>query len=123
MPDAIPADLPTWDLGDLYASPDSPAIAADLDRAEADARAFAQARAGTLAAASGGSLAEAISEYERIEEVLGRVMSYAQLLFSGDSNDPAIGRFYQSMSERVTAISSQLIFFTLELNRLDDAAL
>ncbi len=55
--------------------------------------------------------------------MLGRVMSYAQLLFAGDSTDPAIGRFYQSMNERVTAISSDLIFFTLEMNRLDDAAL
>jgi oligoendopeptidase F len=50
-------------------------------------------------------------------------MSYAQLLFSGDSNNPAIGRFYQSMNERVTAIRSDLLFFTLELNRLDDAVL
>jgi oligoendopeptidase F len=116
-------DLPSWDLTDLYASPDSPALAADLDRAETDARAFAAARAGTLGAATGASLAKAISEYERIEEILGRVMSYAQLLFAGDSNDPNLGRFYQSMSERVTAISSHLIFFSLELNRLDDAVL
>ena len=50
-------------------------------------------------------------------------MSYAQLLFSGDSTNAEIGRFYQTVSERVTAISSHLIFFTLELNRLDDAAL
>ena len=51
------------------------------------------------------------------------LMSYAQLLFSGDSPTPRIGRFYQSINERVTAISSHLIFFTLELNRLDEAAL
>jgi oligoendopeptidase F len=76
-----------------------------------------------LAAASGRVLAGAIAEYEVIEEILGRVMSYAQLLFSGDSTDAVIGKFYQSMSERVTAISAQLIFFTLELNRLEDAAL
>ena len=50
-------------------------------------------------------------------------MSYAQLLFAGNSTDPAIGRFYQTVRERVTAISSHLIFFTLELNRLDDAVL
>ena len=60
-------------------------------------------------------------EYERIEEVLGRAMSYAQLLFSGDAQDAANGRFYQTMQERVTAIGSHLLFFTLELNRLDDA--
>ncbi len=125
MPKAISeaGALPGWDLGDLYPSPDSPAIARDLDRAEADARAFATAHAGRLALHSAAVLAGAIADYERIEETLGRAISYAQLLFSGDSNDPAIGRFYQSMNERVTAISTHLLFFTLELNRLEEAAL
>ena len=116
-------ELPTWTLADLYPSPDSPDLQADLARAGADAKAFAAAHAGKLAALSGAALAEAIADYERIEETLGRIMSYAQLLFAGDSTDAAIGRFMQSMNERVTAISSGLIFFTLELNRLDDAAL
>jgi oligoendopeptidase F len=125
MPDATTGayGLPSWDLRDLYPSPDSPAIARDLDRAEADARAFAAAHAGRLEAHSGAALAEAIADYERIEEVLGRAMSYAQLLFSGDSNDPAVGRFYQSMSERITTISTHVLFFALELNRLEEAAL
>jgi oligoendopeptidase F len=117
------AGLPTWDLTDLYPGPDSAELAADLDRAEQAAHAFETTHIGRLGAMAGADLAAAITAYEGIEEVLGRVMSYAQLLFSGDSNDPAIGRFYQSMSERVTVISSHLIFFTLELNRLDDAAL
>ena len=115
--------LPVWDLRDLYPSPDSPEIARDLDHAEAAARAFAAAHTGRLAGYPGAALAGAIAEYERIEEVLGRAMSYAQLLFSGDSSDPAIGRFYQSMNERVTAVSTHLLFFTLELNRLDPPAL
>jgi oligoendopeptidase F len=117
------ADLPIWDLADLYPGPDSAELAADLDRADRLAQDFAAAHAGRLGTLSGSALAACIAGYEGIEEILGRVMSYAQLLFSGDSNDPAIGRFYQSMNERVTVISSHLIFFTLELNRLDDAVL
>ena len=116
-------DLPRWDLTDLFPSPDSPALAAALDGAERDAAAFATAYAGKLATLSGADLAGAIAACERIEEVLGRVMSYAQLLFSGDSTDAAIGQFYQSMNERVTAISSHMIFFPLELNRHDETAL
>ncbi len=116
-------ELPAWDLSDLYPGPDSPALARDLDHAEAEARAFAAAHAGRLSRASSRELAAAIAEYERIEERLGRLASYAQLLFSGDSTDAAIGQFYQTVTERVTAISSHLIFFTLELNRLDDAVL
>ena len=112
--------LPAWDLSDLYASPEDPALAADLDRAEAAARGFAERHAGRLGALSGDALAAAIAEYERIEETLGKAMSYAQLVFAGDAQDPANGRFYQTVQERVTAISSHLVFFTLELNRLED---
>lgn len=115
--------LPVWDLSDLYAAPDDQRLKADLDRVEAEAKAFEAAHAGKLATLSGDALAAAISEYERMEEVLGRAISYAQLIFSGDAQDAANGRFYQSMQERITAISSCMIFFTLELNRLEDAAL
>ncbi len=113
--------LPVWDLSDLYASPEDPRLAADLDRAEEQGKGFAGRLSGKLAGLSGDALAEAIAEYERIEEVLGRAMSYGQLIFAGDATDPANGRFYQTLQERVTAISSHLLFFTLELNRLEDA--
>lgn len=116
-------NLPSWDLRDLYPAPENPAVEADFHRAETAARAFAQAHQGKLASMSGSVLAAVIGEYERIEEMLGRLMSYAQLLFSGDSTNPEVGRFYQTVSERVTAISSHLLFFSLELNRLDDALL
>eukprot|EP01037_Dinobryon_pediforme_P005973 gene5973-6045_t len=123
MADAHSAALPSWDLRDLYPAPDSAELTADLAEADRAARAFQSARSGRLAQSSGRALAQAIGEYERIEEILGRVMSYAQLLFSRDSSDPAVGQFMQSMSERVTGISANLIFFTLELNRIDDAVL
>jgi oligoendopeptidase F len=115
--------LPAWDLSDLYPGPESAELARDLANAEREAEMFAARYAGRLAELLGGDLAEAITEYQRIDEVLGRVMSYAQLLFSGDSADSAIGRFYQTMSERVTVISTHLLFFTLDLNRVDDATL
>jgi oligoendopeptidase F len=123
MPDGAAANLPSWDLSDLYSAPDSPALLRDLDRTEADAIAFAARYAGKLAGLSGAGLAAAIGELEAIEEVMGRVMSYAQLLFAADSIDAGCGKFYQSMQERVTVISAHLIFFSLELNRMDDATL
>jgi oligoendopeptidase F len=117
------AHLPTWDLTDLYPGPDSERVAHDFQAAESEAKRFAAAYTGKLAAMSGTELAAAIARYERIEETIGRLASYSQLLFAGDSTDAAIGRFYQTVNERLTAIGSQLIPFTLELNRLDDAAL
>ncbi len=117
------ANLPSWDLSDLYRGQQDPALEADLKQVEADARGFESRLAGKLAGLSGDALAAAIAEYEAMEEVLGRVMSFAQLVFAGDAADAGNGRFYQTMQERVTAISSALLFFTLELNRLEDAAL
>jgi oligoendopeptidase F len=118
-----PSALPTWDLSDLYDAPDSPRIEADLAAAEAEARAFAQAHAGRLADLPGHALAAALQSYEAIDERLGRIMSYAQLRFSADSTDAQAGRFYQSMMERCTDISAHILFFRLELNKLDDAVL
>ena len=115
--------LPSWDLTDLYPAPDSPELLADADRADAAARAFEAEHAGHVAALSGAGLAAALAEYERIEEILGRLMSYAQLQFSTDSLDPGIAKFYQSTNERVTAISSHLLFLSLELNRVEEADL
>jgi oligoendopeptidase F len=115
--------LPAWDLSDLYPSPDSPSVATDFERSAAQAQAFSAAYAGKLATLPGAALAAAIAEFERIEEILGRLASYASLLFAGDSTDPVVAQFYQTVNERVTTISSDLLFFTLELNRLDDAVL
>ena len=122
-PSAAASGLPVWDLSDLYDRQDSPELASDLSEADASAQAFAARHAGQLARLDAPALAAAIAEYERIDELLGRAGSYASLLFAGDSEDAAIGRFAQSINERVTQISTRLIFFTLELNGIDDAAL
>jgi len=115
--------LPSWDLTDLYAAPDSPAITADLDRTEAEARAFAATYEGKLAGLPGAELARAMSRFEAMDETMGRVMSYAQLLFAADSNSAAAGQFYQQMMERVTQLSALTLFFRLELNKIEDAVL
>ncbi len=116
-------ELPEWDLNDLYPGIDSPELKADLDRAEADAKAFNAAHAGKVAGLNGDALAAAVADYERLEETLGRVMSYAHLVYAGDMSDPEIGKFFQGMQERVNAITSGLLFFALEINRIEDDAL
>jgi oligoendopeptidase F len=115
--------LPEWDLSDLYPAPDSPELEADLTAADEAAKAFEAAHAGRLATLGGAEFGAAIAEYERIGQIIYRAMSYAQLLYSADVSDPERGRFYQGMQERVTDISTHTLFFTLEINRLDDAAL
>nr|WP_082881787.1 M3 family oligoendopeptidase [Acetobacter malorum] len=115
--------LPRWDLSALYNSMEDPAIKQDLAQAEQQAKEFASRYQGKLAGLSGAEVAEAIRTCEAIEEILGKAGSYASLLFAANSSDPEISRFSQSISEKLTDISTHLLFFTLELNRLDDADL
>ncbi|MBU6448452.1 MAG: M3 family oligoendopeptidase [Rhodospirillales bacterium] len=117
------ASLPSWDLADLYAAPSDPRLEADLRQVQKGADKFAAAYQGRLAGLSGAELAKAISEYEALQEIPGRIMSYAVLLFSADSSIPAHGQFYQTMSERVTALGTKTLFFTLEVNRLPEEKL
>src|ERR1700742_4094780 len=120
--------LPEWNLADLYAGIDAPEIARDLARMDSDCVAFETDYKGKLAAQiaseDGGKwLAEAVRRYEAIDDLAGRLGSYAGLIHAGDSLDPAISKFYGDVSERLTAASTHLLFFALELNRIDDAIL
>ena len=117
--------VPRWDLADLYPAMDAPGFADDLAAAAADAEAFAADYRGRLGAIAegpegGARLAEAIARYETLDGVLGRAASYAQLLYTEDTADAARAKFMADAGERVTAVSSNLLFFTLELNGIPD---
>jgi oligoendopeptidase F len=116
-------DLPEWDLSDLYPGRDSAALSRDLATLAADGEAFRQRYQGRLADLSGAAFGAAVATYERLQEESGRIMSYASLVHAGDLADPEIGRFFQTMQEKINAVSTTLLFFTLQLNRLDDADL
>jgi len=113
--------LPQWDLSDLYPGAESEALTADLAQLAGDSKAFEERYKGRLADLSGADLGAAVGVYERLQEKIGRVTSYASLVHAGNLADPEIGRFYQTMQERTNAVSTILLFFTLELNRLEDA--
>ena len=119
------AKLPEWNLTDLYPAIDAPEVARDLDKLDADCVAFESAYKGKIAeqvaTSNGGEwLAEAIRSYEAIDDLAGRLASYAGLAHAGNTVDAAISKFYGDVSERITAASTHLLFFALELNRVDD---
>jgi oligoendopeptidase F len=100
----------------------------DLERANAESVAFEKAYKGKLAAFAAGTdagpkLAEAVKRYEALDDLLGRLISFASLFYVGNTTDPVRTKFYGDMQERVTAASLHMLFFTLELNRIDDMAL
>jgi oligoendopeptidase F len=120
--------LPEWNLADLYPGIDSPEVTRDLALAEADCLMFEETYKGRLAemaaAPDGGAkLAEAVRKVEAIDDRLGRLASFAGLVYAGDTTDPKRAKFYGDTHERITAASLHLLFFTLELNRIDDALL
>jgi oligoendopeptidase F len=120
--------LPEWDLADLYSGIDAPEVGRDLQKMDADCVAFETDYKGKLsertAQDDGGRwLAEAVKRYEAIDDLAGRLGSYAGLVHAGDSVDPAISKFYGDVTERLTAASIHLLFFPLELNRIEDAVI
>jgi oligoendopeptidase F len=120
--------LPEWDLSHLYPGIGSEAFKVDLAKAEAECKALAEAYRGKLEALARGenasqALGAAVGRYEAVEDLLGRLMSYAGLVYSGDTTDPARAKFYGDTQERLTAASSDLLFFGLELNRIEDAVM
>jgi oligoendopeptidase F len=120
--------MPEWQLDHLYPGMDSPAFARDMAAAENDSVAFAKAWQGKLeeiakGKAGAAKLHEAIAAYEKLDDLMGRIMSYAGLIYAGDTTDPQRGKFYGDAQEKITAASTHLLFFALELNRLDDALL
>lgn len=122
------AKLPEWNLADLYPSIDAPEVTRDLERLAEECASFEQAHKGKLADETakpdgGAWLAQAIRRFETIDDLAGRLVSYAGLVHAGNTVDPAISKFYGDVGERITAASVHLLFFTLELNRLDDAVL
>jgi oligoendopeptidase F len=120
--------LPEWNLGDLYKGMNDPQIERDLERSDVESVAFEQQYKGKLnllaaAPGAGAALAQAVQGYEALDDLMGRLISYAGLIHSGNSLDPQRAKLYADVQERITAASIHLLFFVLELNRLDDAVL
>ncbi len=115
--------LPEWDLSDLYPAPDAPELARDFARVEAEAAAFAADYEGRLAGLDADGLLRAVQRYERLETVGGRILSYAGLRYYQATTDSARAKFFSDCQDRMTAATAPLVFFALEVNRIEDAAL
>jgi oligoendopeptidase F len=118
--------MPEWQLSDLYAGAEAPELLRDLEAGSAGARglkAHCQGKLAELAATDPKGLAATIRSYEKLQDMLGRIGSYAGLLYFGDTANPVNAKFFGDMQERLTNIGTDLLFFTLELNRIEDAVI
>jgi oligoendopeptidase F len=115
--------LPEWDLSALYAAPDDPALGADLAWLKTEGAAFAARYEGGLAALDAEGLLACIRDYEAIQNRAGRVMSFVGLRHYQNTIDPERAKAYGDAHAAVTEATTPLVFFTLELNRIEDARL
>ncbi|HYM33464.1 MAG TPA: M3 family oligoendopeptidase [Candidatus Cybelea sp.] len=120
---ALLGDLPLWDLSDLYPGVESPELSRDLSDLKRAASEYAARIRGKVASLDGAALGQAIAEFEGLEDRIGRVMSFASLTYAADMSDAKIAQFFQTTQEAVNGITSELLFLTLEINRIDEAAL
>ena len=118
--------LPEWNLSDLYSSMEAPELSRDLEEGIAAAKSFEADNKGHLAETlerAGNDLAAVIESYEGLEDRLGRIVSYAGLVYAGDSADPRKAKFYGDVQEAMTRAGRHLLFFPLEMNRLERESL
>jgi oligoendopeptidase F len=115
--------LPNWDLSDLYSGEDAPELARDLDWLESECARFAADYEGRLADLDAAGLLDCIRRDETISRVTGRIMSFAGLRYYQHTTDAGRAKFLSDCQEKITRFTTPLVFFSLELNRLDEDAL
>ncbi|MEQ8902632.1 MAG: M3 family oligoendopeptidase [Roseovarius sp.] len=116
-------DLPEWDLSDLYAGEDAPELQRDLDWLQTACAEFAADYEGKLDSLDAAGLLECLHRDEAISRTAGRIMSFAGLRYYQLTTDGGRAKFLSDCQEKVTNYTTPLVFFSLELNRLDEGAL
>ncbi len=113
-------NLPEWDLSDLYTSENAPEMKRDQDWLEQACASFATDYEGKLAELDAKGLLDCVLRDEKISQVAGRIMSYAGLRYYQQTTDADRAKFLSDCQEKITNFTTPLVFFSLELNRLED---
>ncbi|MEE9388791.1 MAG: M3 family oligoendopeptidase [Paracoccaceae bacterium] len=115
--------LPDWDLSDLYTGTDAPELARDLKWLETACADFAADYEGKLADLDAAGMLECVQRDEKISGIAGRIMSFAGLRYYQNTTDADRGKFMSDCQDQITGFSTPLVFFSLELNRLEETHL
>ncbi len=115
--------LPEWDLSDLYESPASKKIQTDLRNAKDLVKSFAKNYENNLAKLTASEMLKCITRQEQITQIIGRLMSYAVLRYYQKTTDTDRTKFLADTQEKITNLSSPMVFFSLEFNKIDESHL
>jgi len=116
-------DLPEWDLSDLYASPDAPELKRDMDWLEKACSDFAADFEGKLAGLNSAEMLDCVLRYEKIDLVAGRIMSFNGLRYYQNTTDAERAKAMSDAQDKITTYTTPLVFFSLEVNRIEDSVL
>lgn len=112
--------IPNWDLSDFYSSITDKKISADIKTVQNEVEKFAKEFSGKVTKLAAPALAKAIVRYETICEKIGKISCYAQLIYAADLSNQKNIAFHQNTSETLSKIDSALIFFSLEINKIEE---
>ena len=112
--------LPEWDLSDLYSAPDSNQLTHDMGWLETACAEFAATYEGKLATLDAAGMLKAVQDYEAIDVIAGRIMSFAGLRYYQMTMDSDRAKFMSDCQDKITNFTTPLVFWSLEFNRLDD---
>ncbi|WP_445666188.1 M3 family oligoendopeptidase [Fodinibius sp. AD559] len=109
-----------WDLSDLYDSIDDPALENDKKKLIEQAEEFASTYKGNVADLDEEGMKQALEDYEELIETVGKIGSYAHLIWSTDTNKSEYGKLMQEANELSSEIHQKLVFFDVEWLDVDD---
>ncbi len=113
-------DLPEWDLSDLYSSAEAKEFIDDMALVEKACREFAADYEGKLAELGAAGMLECVQRYEKIDLKAGRIMSFVGLSYYQNTTDAERAKTMADAQDKITTFTTPLVFFTLEINRIDD---
>ncbi len=113
--------LPQWNLKDLYSDIESKELKSDIKNLAEQCKAFSTQYANKIGELSATNLFTAIKKYDELSDLGGKIMSFAFLNYCTQVSDEKAQSFYQNMEEQINEITQQLIFFSLELNNIEDS--
>ena len=111
--------LPNWNLKDFYLSIEDKQIDKDLELFKQFTINFSEKYKDRLLSHA-SDFEKIIQVYEDGNELGDKLGNYAFLIYATNMNDQKTVQFYQGINEKLTEISSDLIFFTNEINSSSD---
>ena len=112
--------LPIWNLSEIYKDIKDPNIGKDIKEISKLSNEFLKKWKGRIKELSATDFVNCIEKYQAINESIYKIGTHSSLTFATNMEDPEISRYNSSISDQITEILSSLIFFTLELSKIDD---